>query len=1035
MNLAGYARSIPRALIVVSLCAAPAIVSAQGTITGRVTASGSNAPVAAARVIAVGTNSSATTGSDGNFTLRHVPLGANVVQVLRVGFETQKKPVTLAGAENGTVNFELASSTVVKLAEVVTTATGEQRAVELGNTTTSLNDIGARMENSATYLSVGDLLVQKAPSVNVLGQGSVGAGAAIRIRGLNSVSLTNEPIVLVDGIRVATDALNPGNGVGGTQTGLLNSFTPEEIESIEIIKGPSASTMYGTNSANGVILISTKRGHIGGARWTWMTEQGKIKDNNDYPSSYAIWGHAPNATAQIRCLLPTMSATTCIQDSVTSLNILKNSSLSPLATGSRALYGMQVAGGIEQVRYFISGNIENALGPVAMPDFAQQRLDSMHLKVRGEWAHPEALQRENFRANMNATVTPNLDLGVTTAFVKSDQRFPQSDASPVGMFAAARSSPGFAHPGLGYSNIGALGENLHGYNGWIPSEIFQDLNTEGVQRETLAGNAVARPRSWMEVTATTGIDYTTFTDFGVCRLNECPAQGTLRNGVSYSRTTNERILSAKLSSISTWNARPDLNVKTSVGSEYTYISNDFSNSLGLNLTPGAQNVGQASARTNSLELPQTVGKNWGVFLQEQAAFRDRFFITAGLRADQNSAFGSEYTWAKYPRASLSWLMSDESFFPRFSWLDQFRARIAYGQSGTQPALTSSFQTFRPITASINGTDTQGLIGDQAGNPQLKPERTSETELGFDARVWQNRANVQLTYFTRKTNDGIVAMPIAPSSTSSSLFQYANAGTVDNSGIEAVVTAQLADRRSIAWDLTVSASHGTSKLKSLGPQSPIVIGNTRQVPGYPVSSLFFRSFSYNDANSDGRIQQSEVTVDTAFRSYGYQVPRDLLSIQNGFDLLARRLRVTALLDYKGGHSVFDASSAYLCQQFLSCPDESNPSATLADQARSVANRYGTVVNGTTYTTAAGYVSNGRFWRLREVAATLTLPNTIGRKILRGDHASVTLGARNLHVWSNYSGVDPESNYGMGDLQNDFMTAAPPTYYTLRLNLHY
>jgi len=289
MNLAGYARSIPRALIVGSLCVAPAIVSAQGTITGRVTASGSNAPVAAARVIAVGTNSSATTGSDGNYSLRHVPLGANVVQVLRVGFETQKKAVPLTSAENGTVNFELASSTVVKLAEVVTTATGEQRAVELGNTTTSLNDIGARMENSATYLSVGDLLVQKAPSVNVLGQGSVGAGAAIRIRGLNSVSLTNEPIVLVDGIRVATDALNPGNGVGGTQTGLLNSFSPEEIESIEIIKGPSASTMYGTNSANGVILISTKRGHIGGARWTWMTEQGKISDNNDYPSSYAIW--------------------------------------------------------------------------------------------------------------------------------------------------------------------------------------------------------------------------------------------------------------------------------------------------------------------------------------------------------------------------------------------------------------------------------------------------------------------------------------------------------------------------------------------------------------------------------------------------------------------------------------------------------------------------------------------------------------------------------------------------------------------------
>ena len=323
-------------------------------------------------------------------------------------------------------------------------------------------------------------------------------------------------------------------------------------------------------------------------------------------------------------------------------------------------------------------------------------------------------------------------------------------------------------------------------------------------------------------------------------------------------------------------------------------------------------------------------------------------------------------------------MSDESFFPHFTWLEQFRARVAYGQSGMQPGLTSSFQTFRPITASINGTDTQGLIGDQAGNPQLKPERTSETELGFDARILQNRASVQLTYFTRKTNDGIVVVPVAPSSTSSSLFQFANGGKVSNSGIEAVVTAQLADRSSIGWDVTVSASHGTNKINSLGPQSSIVIGNTRQVPGYPVSSLFFRSYSYNDANADGRIQPSEVTVDTAFRSYGYQVPRDLMSIQNGFDFLSHRLRVTALLDYKGGHSVFDGSDAFLCQQFLSCPDESNPSATLAQQARSVANRYGTVVNGTTYTTAAGYVSNGRFWRLREVAATLRCPTRSGER---------------------------------------------------------
>jgi hypothetical protein len=169
--------------------------------------------------------------------------------------------------------------------------------------------------------------------------------------------------------------------------------------------------------------------------------------------------------------------------------------------------------------------------------------------------------------------------------------------------------------------------------------------------------------------------------------------------------------------------------------------------------------------------------------------------------------------------------------------------------------------------------------------------------------------------------------------------------------------------------------------------------------------------------------------------GYQVPRDLVSLQNGFDLFSRRLRITALVDYKGGHSVFDASSAYLCQQYPSCQDQSDPSSSLDNQARGVANRYGTTVGGTPYTTAIGYLGNGRFWRLREVAANVTVPDGVTKRFLRAQRASVTLGARNLHVWSKYGGVDPESNFGAGDLQTDFMTAGPPRYYNLRLNLNY
>src|SRR5204863_8247930 len=125
----------------------------------------------------------------------------------------------------------------------------------------------------------------------------------------------------------------------------------------------------------------------------------------------------------------------------------------------------------------------------------------------------------------------------------------------------------------------------------------------------------------------------------------------------------------------------------------------------------------------------------------------------------------------------------------------------------------------------------------------------------------------------------------------------NLDAVVTSGFESVITTQLADRRHFSWDVIVSASHGTSKVLDVGPTGAIVSGNTRQSIGYPIDGLFYRTYTFGDANADGRIQASEVVVDSTTRFVGYQVPRDLVSIQNGFDLFARRLRLTALVDYK------------------------------------------------------------------------------------------------------------------------------------------
>jgi hypothetical protein len=304
-------------------------------------------------------------------------------------------------------------------------------------------------------------------------------------------------------------------------------------------------------------------------------------------------------------------------------------------------------------------------------------------------------------------------------------------------------------------------------------------------------------------------------------------------------------------------------------------------------------------------------------------------------------------------------------------------------------------------------------------------------------------NFEFTYYNKKTKDALVNVPIAPSAAASGANNtqttvLRNVASVANSGLEVTLNTTILDRRALGWDMTVSASHNSNKVVSLGGNPTILVtssGTLRDSVGLPVNAYFYRPFTFNDANGDGYISANEITLGNDVVYRGYSLPRDLVSIQNGFDLFNRKLRVQALLDYKGGGNVFNSSLQFQCQQSPNpCFDISDPNAPLWRQARAVAENQGATINGTKTTTTGGYLENGQFWRLREVSGTLTLPNALAARI-RARDASLTVAARNLHIWTNYTGADPESNYSTGDTQSDFATTSPPRYIILRLNLHY
>ena len=1019
-----------------SLLLAPALLSAQqAVLTGRVSGTGSEG-LADSRVMLVNTSTVTQTNSEGRYTIRNVPTGTIEVRVIRVGYAEQKKSVVVAPGASITLDFAL-TALVVQLQEVVTTATGEQRKVEIGN---ALSTISAPQAVEQTAVSnIADLLVAKAPGVIMSPPNMSGSAPVIRIRGLNSLSLGNAPIMIVDGVRFFSSSISPN--VGGTNESFMNSLSPEEIEDIEIVKGPSAATLYGTDAANGVIVVTTKKGRAGAARWNWFASTQQVQDRNQYPATYALWGHNPATGKITRCELATMSATTCVVDSTTSFNLSTTPGITPIANGLNTNFGGQVSGGNDAVRYFVSGDLFNEVGPYKMPGFAQEWLqDSAQSSVRDEWVHPEAFQRQNIRANVSANVSPKFDLNVTTGFSKSDQRLPQVDNNVNGIGGMMYLTYGTDHGGLDYNPVGSLGEGLHGYARWTPASAFQFVNETGIQRLSGSADAEWRPFNWLQNQAVVGMDLADQIYFDICRFTECPAFGSNRLGFVDDEHDNNRAFTVKLVSNASWTAKPWLNLKTTGGADYLNNEGDFARADGSTLPPGAQTTG-AGAVKNASDGQQSVTKTLGVYVQEQASLRDRMYITAAVRSDQNSAFGTNFQRVFYPKVSLSWIMSDEAFFPKWSFINQFRLRSAYGQSGVQPGATDGLRRFSTTTVAVANIDTPGLIESSLGNPNLKPETSGEFEGGFETRVWGNRANIDFTYYNKKTKDALISLPIAPSASPSATSVRTNLGGVQNSGLEAQINATFVDSRRFGWDVTVSASHNSNKVLSLGvdpagnPNKTIGTGNTRDSVGFPVNGVFLRPYHYTDSNGDGIIQTSELTVDTGVVYRGYSFPRDLLSVQNGFDLFSRKLRVLAMLDYKGGFSLYNQTWEFFCQQApQSCQENEIASTPLWRQARAVANLYGTTVNGTKFTSPGGYWENGQFWRLREVSATLTLPNALASR-LRARDANLVVAGRNLHVWTKYTDIDPEANYSTGDVQTDFITTGPASYFEFRLNLHY
>ena len=272
----------------------------------------------------------------------------------------------------------------------------------------------------------------------------------------------------------------------------------------------------------------------------------------------------------------------------------------------------------------------------------------------------------------------------------------------------------------------------------------------------------------------------------------------------------------------------------------------------------------------------------------------------------------------------------------------------------------------------------------------------------------------------------------------------NLGSVKNAGIEVAVQTTLVDTRQFSWDVTLSGSHLSNKLVSLGldptgvPNKTIGTGSLRDSVGLPINAFTYRAYHYTDANGDGYITPNEVTVDPNVSFTGYSQPRDIASVASGFDLFSRKVHINALFDYKGGGMLVNTNLSFQCSSTpRPCQDVSTLKSPLDRQAAAIA------LNGPFTgqpTTAAGYTEPLQYWRFRELSATISMPDRLAKGWLRAENAAITFAGRNLHTWTSFRGIDVEEN-GIpifafsNDVQNTTFSQGSRQYFTAKVTLHY
>ena len=964
-------------------------ILAQDQVTGKVIDASTKSPVPGASVIIKGTNIGTTTQTDGSFSIT-LPANNKVLVVTSIGYSEQE--ITVRG---NTVQVELVSEAGKSLNEVIVTGYGTKIKRDL---TGNIARVKGAEVASMPVPNFNQALQGRAAGVFVeANNGKVGEGVKVRIRGAGSISASNDPLYVIDGVPINTDELT-GNA--------LADINFNDIETFDILKDASAAAIYGSRAAGGVVLITTKKGRAGRTNLNVNMQYGTNK-----PTHYRGFLNAQEYVDLIReaavnadringinSLDPAQypgSDLQFVENRLTRYSgysdwktLQTNTDWEKLAFNDDAttkMIDVTASGGSDKTRFYISGGFNDQDGILILNNF----------------------ERISTRINLEHDASDRVKLGFNLSLartVANRNNLDNAFQTPMQLTALAPITPPRDLNGVYYDRPTATY-----YNGLIETE---DSKYNSTTYRNI-GNVYLNYRIIKDLTFRTefGADIQTQNDElfrGSRTLTGLSTNGYGQSDWFRNVTINTNNYFNYIKTIR------NHDIDATLGMSYQKFSANFTRVFGedfpVNALQRLASAGRITGGTSTLSESAILS----YFARANYKFKDRYLLSISGRVDGSSRFGKENKYGFFPAASAGWVLSEERFMNESKHISFLKLRASYGLTGNDAGFGDFAQLGLWGAAKYNGLS--GLVPTQLANPELKWEKSEQLDIGIDFGLFNNRLTGEIDYYVRNTKDLIYNVPVV--GTTGFATQTVNIGEMQNKGFEFVLNSSNISIGDFKWNSSLNVSKNKNKITKLDGEQTIIPGNDGRflnslLVGESIGVFYGPKFAGADpANGDALyyLEDGKATTNDYNAAGNFVVgdpnPDWIAGLTNTFTY--KGIELSALFQGVFGNQIMNGAGGFMSASFdwfdNQTRDQLNRWRKAGDITQVPELRF---AMGNGIGASSRYVEDGSYVRLKNITLAYNLPSKLLSKI-KMRSARIYVTGVNLATFTDYTGWDPEVN---------------------------